>query len=111
MTKRSQMRKRFGRRNFKPRWFRLTSQSLSYAKTRGKRTICDIPLADIVQVERLSDEDSFKMQNVFQVSGASCGFCVCDCVDLVVVSITLYDMQLCGVHFAVCGSHGSQSEC
>lgn len=71
MTKRSQMRKRFGRRNFKPRWFRLTSQSLSYAKTRGKRTICDIPLTDIVQVERLSDEDSFKMQNVFQVSCAN----------------------------------------
>lgn len=66
MTKGSQKRKRFGRRNFKQRYFRLTSQSLSYAKAKGKRTICDIPLTDIVDVERLS-EDSFKMQNVFQV--------------------------------------------
>lgn len=61
------MRKRFGRRNFKQRFFRLTTQSLSYAKAKGKRAICDIPLTDILGVERLS-EDSFKMQNVFQVN-------------------------------------------
>lgn len=67
MTKRSQGRKRFGRRTFKARFFRLTTQSLSYAKAKGKRAICDIPLSEILGVEKLSD-DSFKMQNVFQVS-------------------------------------------
>ncbi|XP_053680398.1 GTPase-activating protein [Anopheles nili] len=66
MTKRAQGRKRFGRRNFKQRYFRLTTQSLSYAKAKGKRPICDIPLADILAVERLN-ERSFKMQNIFQI--------------------------------------------
>ncbi|KAL1377572.1 hypothetical protein pipiens_004154 [Culex pipiens pipiens] len=66
MTKRAQGRKRFGRRNFKQRYFRLTTQSLSYAKAKGKRPICDIPLAEILAVERLT-ERSFKMQNIFQI--------------------------------------------
>ncbi|XP_062561540.1 GTPase-activating protein [Armigeres subalbatus] len=66
MTKRAQGRKRFGRRNFKQRFFRLTTQSLSYAKAKGKRPICDIPLAEILAVERLN-ERSFKMQNIFQI--------------------------------------------
>ncbi|XP_055606604.1 GTPase-activating protein [Uranotaenia lowii] len=67
MTKRAQGRKRFGRRNFKQRYFRLTTQSLSYAKAKGKQPICDIPLSEILAVERLT-ERSFKMQNIFQVS-------------------------------------------
>lgn len=67
MTKRAQGRKRFGRRNFKQRFFRLTTQSLCYAKAKGKRIICDIPLTDILAVERV-DERNFKMQNIFQVS-------------------------------------------
>ncbi|XP_053697913.1 GTPase-activating protein [Sabethes cyaneus] len=66
MTKRAQGRKRFGRRNFKQRYFRLTTQSLSYAKAKGKRPICDIPLMDILAVERVA-ERSFKMQNIFQI--------------------------------------------
>uniref|UniRef100_A0A182PM81 GTPase-activating protein n=1 Tax=Anopheles epiroticus TaxID=199890 RepID=A0A182PM81_9DIPT len=66
MTKRAQGRKRFGRRNFKQRYFRLTTQSLSYAKAKGKRPICDIPLTDILAVERLN-ERSFKMQNIFLI--------------------------------------------
>lgn len=66
MTKRAQGRKRFGRRNFKQRYFRLSTQSLSYAKSKGKRPICDIPLTDLVAVERL-EERSFKMQNIFRV--------------------------------------------
>ncbi|KFB40976.1 hypothetical protein ZHAS_00008525 [Anopheles sinensis] len=45
--------------------YRLTTQSLSYAKAKGKRPICDIPLAEILAVERLN-ERSFKMQNIFQ---------------------------------------------
>lgn len=67
MTKRAQHQKRFGRRNFKQRYFRLTTQSLSYAKSKGKRPICDIPLTDLIAVERL-EERSFKLQNIFRVS-------------------------------------------
>lgn len=67
MTKRSQGRRRFCRRNFKQRYFRLTTQSLSYAKSKGKNPICDIPLSEILAVERLN-ERSFKLQNIFQVS-------------------------------------------
>lgn len=66
MTKRSQGRRRFCRRNFKQRYFRLTTQSLSYAKSKGKNAICDIPLSEILAVERLN-ERSFKLQNIFQV--------------------------------------------
>ncbi|XP_037806059.1 GTPase-activating protein isoform X1 [Lucilia sericata] len=66
MTKYPQCRKRFGRRPFKQRYFRLTTQSLSYAKSKGKQTICDIPLAEIERVEQLN-EKSFKMQNCFKI--------------------------------------------
>lgn len=66
MMKRSQGRRRFVRRNFKQRYFRLTTQSLSYAKTKSKNSICDIPLSDILAVEKLH-ERSFKLQNIFQV--------------------------------------------
>lgn len=67
MTKHAQNRKRFGRRNFKQRYFRLTTHSLSYSKAKGKKPICDIPLTELVAVERL-EERSFKMQNIFRVS-------------------------------------------
>lgn len=67
MTKHAQNRKRFGRRNFKQRYFRLTTHSLSYAKAKGKRPICDIPLTELIAVERL-EEKSFKLQNIFKVS-------------------------------------------
>ena len=63
MTKHAQNRKRFGRRNFKQRYFRLTTHTLSYAKSKGKRPICDIPLTELVAVERLEDK-SFKLQNI-----------------------------------------------
>ncbi|KAM7358389.1 ras GTPase activating protein 1 [Cochliomyia hominivorax] len=66
MTKYPQCRKRFGRRPFKQRYFRLTTQSLSYAKSKGKHPICDIPLAEIERVEQLN-EKSFKMQNCFKI--------------------------------------------
>lgn len=69
MTKHAQNRKRFGRRNFKQRYFRLTTQSLSYAKAKGKRPICDIPLTELVAVERL-EEKSFKLQNIIRVSSS-----------------------------------------
>lgn len=67
MTKRSQGNKLFGRRKFKQRYFRLTTQSLSYAKSKGKGSICDIPLSEILAVKKL-DDTSLKMQNIFQVS-------------------------------------------
>lgn len=84
MTKHAQNRKRFGRRNFKQRYFRLTTHSFSYGKAKGKRPICDIPLTELVAVER-HEERSFKMQNIFRVSYESFSFddesmYVCECV-------------------------------
>lgn len=35
LTKRAQGRKRFGRKNFKQRYFKLTTRDLSYAKHKG----------------------------------------------------------------------------
>lgn len=68
MAKRAQGRKSFFRQNsFKQRYFRLTTQSLSYSKSKGQKPTCDIPLSDILAVERLH-ERSFKLQNIFQVS-------------------------------------------
>lgn len=66
MTKHPQGRKRFGRRLLKNRYFKLTTHSLSYAKSKGKPPICDIPLSEILGVEPLT-ERSFKMQNSFQI--------------------------------------------
>ncbi|KAL0281475.1 UNVERIFIED_CONTAM: hypothetical protein PYX00_002454 [Menopon gallinae] len=66
MVKRAQGRKRFGRKNFKQRYFRLTTQELSYSKAKGKEPLCCIPLNQILAVERLN-EDSFKMKNMFQI--------------------------------------------
>ncbi|EDV90421.1 GH11772 [Drosophila grimshawi] len=66
MTKYPTSRKRFGRQ-FKQRYFRLTTHSLSYAKSKGKQPNCDIPLEEIGSVEQLKDK-SFKMQNCFKVS-------------------------------------------
>jgi Ras GTPase-activating protein 3 len=66
MIKRAQGRKRFGRKNFKQRYFKLTTHSLSYAKSRGKEALCQIPLSNILAVERLT-EKSFKMKNMFQI--------------------------------------------
>lgn len=66
MTKYPQCRKRFGRRPLKQRYFRLTTHSLNYAKSKGKPPICDIPLEEIEHVEQLNAKN-FKMQNCFKV--------------------------------------------
>ncbi|KAH1024381.1 hypothetical protein HUJ05_003871 [Dendroctonus ponderosae] len=66
MIKRAQGRKRFGRKNFKQRYFKLTTHNLSYSKSRGKDALCEIPLSNILAVERLA-ETSFKMKNMFQI--------------------------------------------
>lgn len=66
MIKRAQGRKRFGRKNFKQRYFKLTTHDLSYFKTKGRDALCQIPLSNILAVERLA-EQSFKMKNMFQI--------------------------------------------
>lgn len=66
MKKRAQGRKPFGRRNFKRRYFRLTSSLLSYAKDKSKDPLCVIPISDILSVQRVS-YDSFYRSNMFQV--------------------------------------------
>ncbi|KAJ8410497.1 hypothetical protein AAFF_G00194010 [Aldrovandia affinis] len=70
MIKRAQGRNRFGRKNFKKRWFRLTNHEFTYHKTKGnskgEAALCSIPIENILAVERL-EEESFKMKNMFQV--------------------------------------------
>ncbi|XP_017777247.1 PREDICTED: GTPase-activating protein isoform X2 [Nicrophorus vespilloides] len=66
MIKRAQGRKRFGRKNFKQRYFKLTTHDLSYSKMKGREPLCQIPLSNILAVERLQ-EKSFKMKNMFQI--------------------------------------------
>uniref|UniRef100_A0AAZ3S732 RAS p21 protein activator 3 n=1 Tax=Oncorhynchus tshawytscha TaxID=74940 RepID=A0AAZ3S732_ONCTS len=59
-------RNRFGMKNFKKRWFRLTNHEFTYHKTKGEGALCRIPIENILAVERL-EEESFKMKNMFQV--------------------------------------------
>ncbi|XP_073698002.1 ras GTPase-activating protein 3 isoform X3 [Garra rufa] len=70
MIKRAQGRNRFGLKNFKKRWFRLTNHEFTYHKTKGNAkgegALCSIPIENILAVERL-EEESFKMKNMFQV--------------------------------------------
>uniref|UniRef100_A0A672M9S1 RAS p21 protein activator 3 n=1 Tax=Sinocyclocheilus grahami TaxID=75366 RepID=A0A672M9S1_SINGR len=66
MIKRAQGRNRFGLKNFKSRWFRLTNHEFTYHKTKGEGALCSIPIENILAVERL-EEESFKMKNMFQV--------------------------------------------
>ncbi|XP_036880764.1 ras GTPase-activating protein 3 isoform X2 [Manis javanica] len=66
MIKRAQGRKRFGMKNFKKRWFRLTNHEFTYQKSKGDQPLCSIPIENILAVEKL-EEESFKMKNMFQV--------------------------------------------
>uniref|UniRef100_A0A8I5ZZA1 Ras GTPase-activating protein 3 n=1 Tax=Rattus norvegicus TaxID=10116 RepID=A0A8I5ZZA1_RAT len=66
MIKRAQGRKRFGMKNFKKRWFRLTNHEFTYQKSKGDQPLCNIPIENILAVERL-EEESFRMKNMFQV--------------------------------------------
>ncbi|XP_077988011.1 ras GTPase-activating protein 3-like [Glandiceps talaboti] len=66
MIKRAQGRRKFGVKNFKKRWFYLTTKELIYSKDRGTKPLCNIPVEDILAVERLQEE-SFKMKHMFQV--------------------------------------------
>ncbi|PVD18943.1 hypothetical protein C0Q70_21502 [Pomacea canaliculata] len=66
MIKRAQGRKRLGLKNFKKRYFCLTNQFISYAKSKLDKPLCVIPVEDVLAVERLQ-EDSFRMKYMFQV--------------------------------------------
>ncbi|XP_062982253.1 ras GTPase-activating protein 3 [Elgaria multicarinata webbii] len=66
MIKRAQGRKRFGMKNFKRRWFRLTNHEFTYQKSKGDHPLCSIPIENILAVEKL-EEESFRMKNMFQV--------------------------------------------
>ncbi|XP_013909354.1 PREDICTED: ras GTPase-activating protein 3-like [Thamnophis sirtalis] len=66
MIKRAQGRKRFGMKNFKKRWFRLSNHEFTYQKNKGDHPLCSIPIENILAVEKL-EEESFKMKNMFQV--------------------------------------------
>uniref|UniRef100_F7FQC9 RAS p21 protein activator 3 n=2 Tax=Monodelphis domestica TaxID=13616 RepID=F7FQC9_MONDO len=66
MIKRAQGRKRFGMKNFKKRWFRLTNHEFTYQKSKGDQPLYSIPIENILAVEKL-EEESFKMKNMFQV--------------------------------------------
>ncbi|KAJ8950517.1 hypothetical protein NQ318_015261 [Aromia moschata] len=55
-----------GEKNFKQRYFKLTTHDLSYSKSRGRDALCQIPLSNILAVERLA-ETSFKRKNMFQI--------------------------------------------
>lgn len=66
MIKRAQGRKKFGIKNFKRRYFCLTTQEFSYARAKGEEPLCNISIDNILAVEKLQEE-SFKMKNMFQV--------------------------------------------
>uniref|UniRef100_A0A8C2Y9V6 RAS p21 protein activator 2 n=1 Tax=Coturnix japonica TaxID=93934 RepID=A0A8C2Y9V6_COTJA len=66
MYKRAQGRTRIGKKNFKKRWFCLTSREFTYHKQQDKEPIFTIPVKNILAVEKL-DESSFNKKNMFQV--------------------------------------------
>uniref|UniRef100_A0A803TSN7 RAS p21 protein activator 2 n=1 Tax=Anolis carolinensis TaxID=28377 RepID=A0A803TSN7_ANOCA len=66
MYKRAQGRTRIGKKNFKKRWFCLTSRELTYHKQQDKEAIYAIPVKNILAVEKL-EESAFNKKNMFQV--------------------------------------------
>uniref|UniRef100_A0A8C8RAU6 RAS p21 protein activator 2 n=1 Tax=Pelusios castaneus TaxID=367368 RepID=A0A8C8RAU6_9SAUR len=64
MYKRAQGRTRIGKKNFKKRWFCLTSRELTYHKQQ--EPIYTIPIKNILTVEKL-EESAFNKKNMFQV--------------------------------------------
>ncbi|OXB65002.1 hypothetical protein ASZ78_000211 [Callipepla squamata] len=62
MYKRAQGRTRIGKKNFKKRWFCLTSREFTYHKQQDKEPIFTIPIKNILAVEKL-DESSFNKKN------------------------------------------------
>ncbi|XP_041419418.1 ras GTPase-activating protein 2 isoform X2 [Xenopus laevis] len=66
MHKRALGRTIIGKRNFKKRWFSLTSHELTYHKQKDKEPVYTIPIKNILAVEKL-DESAFNKNNMFQV--------------------------------------------
>ncbi|XP_077344694.1 ras GTPase-activating protein 2 isoform X2 [Lithobates pipiens] len=66
LNKRAQGRTRIGKKNFKKRWFSLTSREFSYHKQKDKEAMFRIPIKNILAVEKL-DENAFNKNNMFQV--------------------------------------------
>ncbi|KAF3827182.1 hypothetical protein GH733_002668, partial [Mirounga leonina] len=71
MYKRAQGRTRIGKKNFKKRWFCLTSRELTYHKQPGKDAIYTIPVKNILAVEKL-EESSFNKKNPSTSSVQDC---------------------------------------
>uniref|UniRef100_A0A7N8XTT0 RAS p21 protein activator 2 n=1 Tax=Mastacembelus armatus TaxID=205130 RepID=A0A7N8XTT0_9TELE len=66
VQKRTQGKKRLGKKNFKKRWLKVTNRELTYHKHKGKEAICIINVKNIRAVEKL-DESAFNRKNMFQV--------------------------------------------
>ncbi|XP_063771694.1 ras GTPase-activating protein 2 isoform X2 [Pseudophryne corroboree] len=66
MYKRAQGRNRIGKKNFKKRWFSLTSREFTYHKQKDKDPMFRIAIKSILAVEKL-DESAFNKNNMFQV--------------------------------------------
>lgn len=66
MIKRAQGRNLVGLKNFKRRYFCLTTQDFSYSTAKGGSPIWKINLDQILAVEKLQ-ESSFKKKNMFQI--------------------------------------------
>ncbi|XP_035380815.1 ras GTPase-activating protein 2 isoform X2 [Electrophorus electricus] len=64
--KRTQGKKRLGKKNFQKRWLQVTNRQLSYHKQKGKDPLCVIPVQNIRGVEKL-DEGAFNRKNMYQV--------------------------------------------
>ncbi|WAR28428.1 RASA3-like protein [Mya arenaria] len=56
----------WGSQDMPQRYFCLTNKSLSYFKCKGALQLCEIPLCNILAVEKL-EERSFKMKYMFQI--------------------------------------------
>ncbi|XP_078522521.1 ras GTPase-activating protein 2 isoform X1 [Lissotriton helveticus] len=66
MLKRALGRNRIRKKNFKKRWFCLTSKELTYHKHRDKEPAYSIPIKNITAVEKVN-ERCFERDNMFQV--------------------------------------------
>ncbi|XP_037076220.1 ras GTPase-activating protein 3-like [Pollicipes pollicipes] len=66
LVKRAMGRRLMGLKNFRQRYFCLTTRSLTYAAHKGQRPLHEIPVDNIRTVE-LVDEAQFKKKNMFKL--------------------------------------------
>ncbi|OQV12884.1 Ras GTPase-activating protein 3 [Hypsibius exemplaris] len=67
LTKRAQGRSRFGWKNFKRRYFCLTTQELRYSRSAKSNPLGRIPVSEIQSTQFLTEGSSFDLKNMFQV--------------------------------------------